>query len=80
LRGLYTNIDDGGERAHYDDIAYSKGKFYAVDIMGLVISVDASTLKTKKGASHASLLVQTWWTIQVFGEVPRGVVHGGQVL
>ncbi|GMY11129.1 F-box protein SKIP23-like [Fagus crenata] len=48
----WTNIDgiDGSERAHYDDIAYYKDKFYAVDIMGLAISVDASTLKIKKVA------------------------------
>ena len=46
----WTNIDGGGERACYDDIAYYKGKFYAVDIKGLAISVDASTLKATKVA------------------------------
>ena len=60
----WTNIDDGRERAYYDDIAYYKGKFYAVDITGLAISVDASTLKTKKVALPMS---------------PNGFGHGGQV-
>nr|XP_023890191.1 F-box protein SKIP23-like [Quercus suber] len=43
----WTNIDDGRERALYDDAVYYKGKFYAVDITGLAISVDSS-MKIKK--------------------------------
>ncbi|KAM4118560.1 hypothetical protein ACB094_02G212300 [Castanea mollissima] len=45
----WTNIDDGRERAIYDDAVYYKGKFYAVDITGLAISVDSS-MKIKKVA------------------------------
>ncbi|XP_050240770.1 putative F-box protein At5g60060 [Quercus robur] len=43
----WTNIDDGRESALYDDAVYYKGKFYAVDITGLAISVDSS-MKIKK--------------------------------
>ncbi|KAJ9172599.1 hypothetical protein P3X46_015816 [Hevea brasiliensis] len=41
----WHNINDNRERSHYYDIVYHKGKFYALDFTGLVVSVDPATLK-----------------------------------
>lgn len=37
----WSIINDGHSRSHYDDIAYHKGKFYALDFTGRVLVIDS---------------------------------------
>lgn len=71
----WNNINDNRERSHYSDIVYDKGKFYALDFTGLVVSVDPATLKLTELSPVRSFRYeyggQTKYLLKSFGDLFR---------
>ncbi|KAH7545573.1 hypothetical protein FEM48_Zijuj01G0107800 [Ziziphus jujuba var. spinosa] len=50
----WAKVNDGQGDSYYQDIAFYNGRFYAMDVMGLTIAVDPSSLEVTQVAAPMS--------------------------